>query len=203
MKRFSSPVFESARQNLFQYMNAYCGLTTDDFNKLLGRCVFRTLEKKSFLIQPGEVDAYFNYIVEGVARKYIRRDNKEITLQLSTEGHFIHAEHSFHTGTPADCYVEAIEKTSFISIHKSEVESLFQEVPVLNKLARLILSELYIRKELRDLSLIRLSARERFLHYVQKHPDMLQRVSQKYIASYLNIKPETFSRLKHLTRLRK
>lgn len=203
MKRFSSPVFESARQNLFQYMNAYCGLTMEEFGKLLDHCSFRTIEKKEFLIKPGEVDVYFNYIIEGVARKFIRVGNKEITLQLSTEGHFIHAEHSFHTGMPADCYVEAIEKTSFISIRKSEVETLFEEIPVLNKLARLILSEMYIRKELRDLSLIRLSAKERFLHYVQKHPDMLQRVSQKYIASYLNIKPETFSRLKHLTKQRK
>ncbi|KYP13129.1 MAG: hypothetical protein A1D16_01355 [Flavihumibacter sp. CACIAM 22H1] len=62
---------------------------------------------------------------------------------------------------------------------------------------------MYIRKELRDLSHLRLTARERFLNYMHKHPDMMQRVSQKYIASYLHIKPETFSRLKHLIRQRK
>ena len=45
-----------------------------------------------------------------------------------------------------------------------------------------------------------MGVRERFMHYMEHHPHMLQRVSQKYLASYLNIKPETFSRLKHLTR---
>ncbi|WP_290712869.1 hypothetical protein, partial [Flavihumibacter sp. CACIAM 22H1] len=49
-----------------------------------------------------------------------------------TEGHFIHAELSFHTGKPADCYVEAIEATTFLSIHKEDLEKLFLEIPVLN-----------------------------------------------------------------------
>lgn len=61
-----------------------------------------------------------------------------------------------------------------------------------------MIGEMYVKKSLRDLAHLRLTTRERFLQYVKRHPDMLQRVSQKYIASYLNIKPETFSRLKHL-----
>lgn len=203
MKRAASALQESSIEDLFLYMNTYCGMSREEFKLLSAKFIVRHVDKKCLLIQPGEIDYYFNYIVKGVARKFIRAGASEITLQLSTEGHFIHSELSFHTGTPSDCFVEAIEPTSFLAIHKQDLEQLFTEIPVLNKLARLIVSEMYIRKELRDLSHIRLSARERFLQYLQKHPDMMQRVSQKYIASYLNIKPETFSRLKHLVRHRK
>ena len=45
---------------------------------------------------------------------------------------------------------------------------------------------------------IRFSTRERFVKFMNENTDLIQRVPQKYLASYLNIKPETFSRLKHL-----
>jgi hypothetical protein len=48
--------------------------------------------------------------------------------------------------------------------------------------------------------LVKLSPRERFINFVTKHPELMQRVPQKYLASYLNIKPETFSRFKHMVR---
>jgi len=52
-------------------------------------------------------------------------------------------------------------------------------------------------------SLIMQSPRDRFLNFVENHQEVLQRVPQKYLASYLNIKPETFSRFKHLLRTRR
>jgi hypothetical protein len=51
-----------------------------------------------------------------------------------------------------------------------------------------------------QMQLIKMTPRERFLNFVMKNPQLMQRVPQKYLASYLNIKPETFSRFKHLLR---
>ncbi|MEI9808160.1 MAG: hypothetical protein WDO16_09940 [Bacteroidota bacterium] len=48
------------------------------------------------------------------------------------------------------------------------------------------------------MQMVKMTPRERFLNFVMKNPDLMQRVPQKYLASYLNIKPETFSRFKHL-----
>lgn len=71
-------------------------------------------------------------------------------------------------------------------------------MPKIERLGRLVITYMFIKKDYRDFSQLKKTTRERFLDYMQSHPDMLQRVPQKYIASYLNIKPETFSRLKHL-----
>ena len=195
--------YESSIQVLYQYMNGYIGMSPEQFQKLSAYFVVRQFERRSMVVKPGEVDYFFNYILSGVARKSLLAGKKEITLQLSTENHFIHSELSFHTGKASDCFVEAIEPCVFLSIHKNDLEKLYVEMPELNKLARIIIGEMYIRKELRDISHVRLNARGRFLQFVQRNPDILQRVPQKYIASYLNIKPETFSRLKHLLRQRK
>ncbi|WP_052323844.1 Crp/Fnr family transcriptional regulator [Flavihumibacter sp. ZG627] len=192
--------YESALKSLYAFFNANSGLTEEQFKKIASFFIIRNFDRRQIVVQTGQTDDYFNYILKGVARKYIITGKKEITLQLSTEEHFIHSELSFHTRQPSLCFVEAIEPCVLLSLHYDHLQQLYIDMPELNKLGRLMTSQMYVRKELRDLSQIRLSARERFLQYIQRHPDMLQRVSQKYIASYLNIKPETFSRLKHLLR---
>jgi hypothetical protein len=55
-----------------------------------------------------------------------------------------------------------------------------------------------MKKDARYFDQLKTPTRDRFLEYINNHPEMLQRVPQKVLASYLNIKPETFSRLKHL-----
>ena len=75
-------------------------------------------------------------------------------------------------------------------------------MPGANKIGRLLLTAMFVKKDERHFKQLHLTTRERFLEYMKNHPHMLQRVPQKYLASYLNIKPETFSRLKHLVKLK-
>lgn len=63
-----------------------------------------------------------------------------------------------------------------------------------------MVTQMFMKKDIRYYEQLQMTTRERFLAYVTNHPHMLQRVPQKILASYLNIKPETFSRLKHLLR---
>jgi hypothetical protein len=55
-----------------------------------------------------------------------------------------------------------------------------------------------VLKDRWQIQLVKMTPRERFLNFVTRNPELMQRVPQKYLASYLNIKPETFSRFKHL-----
>jgi hypothetical protein len=64
-------------------------------------------------------------------------------------------------------------------------------------MGRLILIDWLLKKESWEQSRIQFGPRERFLQFVEAHPHLMERVPQKYLASYLNIKPETFSRYKH------
>ena len=76
-----------------------------------------------------------------------------------------------------------------------------QELSLLEGLAkndRQMMTYLFIKKDAKYFAQLNNTTRQRFLHYLKSHPQMLQRVPQKILASYLEIKPETFSRLKHL-----
>ena len=89
-----------------------------------------------------------------------------------------------------------------ISISRINLEKLFESGDKWERLGRLMMTDFLIEKEYRLLDLIRYSPRERFLRFAKEQPDLMKRVPQKYLASYLDIKPETFSRLKHLAMAR-
>jgi CRP-like cAMP-binding protein len=198
----SASVYKAALDKFYQYLLRYGPLTKHEFHQMESFIEIRQYEKKVEVIHEGEVERYINFIARGLARKYLPIRNKEITVQLASEGHIIHSELSFFYRMPSRAVVETIEPSIFFSISYDSLEQMYEQFPKMEGLGRLMISDLFIKKDNRYFDQLRKSTRERFLDYVRTHPQMLQRVPQKYIASYLNIKPETFSRLKHLIRAR-
>jgi CRP-like cAMP-binding protein len=82
------------------------------------------------------------------------------------------------------------------------MQEALNKIPAVETLAGAIVMQMFIKKDARYFDQLKKTTRERFLEYITNHPEMLQRVPQKILASYLNIKPETFSRLKHLLQKR-
>jgi CRP-like cAMP-binding protein len=141
-----------------------------------------------------------NFIDKGLVRKFYKKENDEINTQISHEGHIIHAQESFHSRTPSEYTIEAIEPVELTSITYECLERIYSSSEKMQQLGRLVITTTMVLKDKWQSQLVKLSPRERFLNFVTKHPELLQRVPQKYLASYLNIKPETFSRFKHLIR---
>jgi CRP-like cAMP-binding protein len=200
---YPASAYKAALDKFYHYLQGYVPLTKHEFKQLEPYFEIREFEKKVKVIHEGEVERYLNVIAWGLARKYLPVRNREITVQLASEGHIVHSELSFHYRVPSRAVVETIEPTVFLSVSYDSLEQLYQRFPKVERLGRLMISDLFIKKDNRYFDQLRKTTRERFLDYVKTHPQMLQRVPQKYIASYLNIKPETFSRLKHLMRPRK
>jgi len=190
-------------QNLYNYFRRFVNMSGEEFDQLTPYFEIRKFDKKAKMVKIGEVDLYFNIIMKGLVRKYIMVKKKEVTIQLSTEGHMIHSEISFNLQQPSDCIVEAIEPTTVLSISYANLQVIYEKFPDTERLGRLIITDMFIKKDFRDIDQLKKTTRERFLEYMQNHPNMLQRVPQKYLASYLNIKPETFSRLKHLLQVKR
>jgi CRP-like cAMP-binding protein len=154
--------------------------------------------KQEIITKKGEIENYVYFILKGLIRKYYIKYKQEHNIQISYEGHLIHSQESFHSRKPSKYYVETIEPSTLVAIHYDDLEKLYDSSRKLEHLGRLIITYTMVLKDSWKDQLIELSSKERFLNFVNKHPEMLQRVPQKFLASYLNMSAETFSRFKHI-----
>jgi len=182
------------------YLSQFMPLEADDILQLMPYCEFREFDKRKIIIEPGETDHYLSMVISGLVMKYVNVKKTPAILQLATEGHVIAAEISYLARVASLVYIETLEPTVLLSMRYDRMEEALIHYPKGEELGRKILESMYTRKDEKKFLWQSMNARERFLYYIDHHPHMLQRVPQKYLASYLNIKPETFSRLKHLTR---
>lgn len=195
-----SPISIMDTSKLFrEYLNKFVELTDAEFEQLLQPVIkVRRFGKKELLTKAGEVENYFNFIIRGLIRKYYKKNHHEINTQISTEGHIIHCQESYHSRQPSEYYIETIEPSTVISITYNDLEAIFAQSKKMEHLGRLVITHTMVLKDRWQIQLVKMTPRERFLHFVTRNPELMQRVPQKYLASYLNIKPETFSRFKHL-----
>ncbi len=183
----------------FQFLHKFIDLSEAEFDDLIRPfTVVRQFKKKQVITPSGVVEDYLNFVIRGLARKYYKKGKEEINTQISTEGHIIHAQESFHSRTISEYVVEAIEPTMVVSTTYDNLERIYSSSHKMERLGRLVITFSMIIKDRWQMNLIKLTPRERFIDFVHKNPELLQRVPQKYLASYLNIQPETFSRFKHL-----
>ena len=183
---------------LGNYLVRYPNLTDEELEMIRARMEVRELAKRQLLIQPGEQEEYLNLVAKGVLRKYFYKGREEVITQLAKEGDLISSSVSFFSGQPSQYAIEALEPSTVYSISRTHLEELYEISPKMEQLARLVITDLYLSKEKWEQDHIQFDIRQRFVNFVHNNADLIQRVPQKYIASYLNIKPETFSRLKHL-----
>lgn len=187
---------------LKEYLGRFIDLTDEEFGEITSMAEVRTYDKKMRLVDQGEYEQYFNFIVKGLARKFFYKGEEEVITQLAKEGELISSSVSFLSGETSLYIVETIEPTTFISFSRENIEKLYEKDKKWQRLGRVIITDLFLQKESWDLERILYSTQERFVRFLSTNSILFQRVPQKYLASYLNIQPETFSRLKHLLRTR-
>jgi CRP-like cAMP-binding protein len=183
---------------LGHYISQYADLTNEELELIRPYIQVREFAKRQLITQVGEQEEYLNLVVRGVLRKYFYKGREEVITQLAKEGDLICSSVSYFSGQPSQYVIEALEPVTLYSLSRQHLEELYVVMPRMERLARLVITDLYLCKEKWEQDHIQFDIRQRFVDFVHNNADLIQRVPQKYIASYLNIKPETFSRLKHL-----
>ncbi|MBS1665924.1 MAG: Crp/Fnr family transcriptional regulator [Bacteroidetes bacterium] len=184
-------------------LSAYVNFTDEEFDYFSQHVEVRSFEKKQQLTKIGQMENYMNFVLKGLAMKYFLKGKEPVVVQIAKEFDVIYAKNSFELGQLSLYIVETIEPTIFASISKENLEKMFKHSHQVERLGRRIIIDCYLQKESWEYDRMNLNTRERFVQFMRNNSDLLQRVPQKILASYLNIKPETFSRLKHLLQKKK
>jgi CRP-like cAMP-binding protein len=187
-------MLEYVRQLISQHIE----LTEEEFQTFASKLHPVSFDKKTKLVDIDEVSTTFYFVIKGISRRYFYRGKQEVITHLIKEGGMMASVISFLTGEPSRYILETIEPVTALALSKKDLDELFLSDKKWEKFGRKIITAFFLQVEYQILDNIRCSTRERFINFMKQNPDLVLRVPQKYLASYLEIQPETFSRLKHL-----
>ena len=183
-------------ERLRTFTSKYVTLTDEEFTHFSGFFELRKFEKHQKLVQIGETEKYLNFIETGLARMYFIREKEEVTMKFSAEGEIICCYESFFTGNVSNYYSESIEPLVVLSITLQNLDKLFDLNPKIERIGRLFATQEYLKKEAFEYNRVEVNTKERFIKFIQENGNLLQRVPQKYIASYLGFTPEFLSKIR-------
>lgn len=184
-------------KNLVTDIKKTVDINDSDLEKITSRFQYKSWKKRE-IPSVGRTAEYFRFISSGLLRVYfIDNYAKEITIQIGIENTWVADIHSFLTQMPSQYRIDVLEPTDIYQIHRTDLENLFLQVPVMERFFRLKIQRAYISLQERTLHQLNKSAEERYLEFRHKYGHIEFRVPQYMIASYLNLSPE------HLSKVRK
>lgn len=153
--------------------------------------------KKEHLLREGETCDFLFFVVKGCLRLYIINEKgNEQTLQFAIENWWLTDFMSFDNQQPSHFYIQAVENSELIVIHRTELEQLFSEIPKLERYFRMILQKSFAASQMRINYLFTMGAEERYRHFNAHFPGFVQRVPQYMLASYLDFSAEFLSKIR-------
>ena len=185
--------YESILSNIARYVD----LTDEEKEQFVSIIKTSRVKRRQFVIQPGYVCEYRNYIVKGAFRTFYLDENaKEHTINIGIEDWFFTDFYSYIYQEPSTIFAEALEDSIIFQMKYEDVEALCLKSHALAQYFRVIIEKAYANTKRRLLAKNSKSAEERYWNYVDKYPHIANRVPQYVVASYLGISAEFLSKIR-------
>ena len=182
---------------LLENIHRYVPFSDKEAARLLEVVEFKRIKKRQFLDQPGFISNYRNYVISGAFRSYfVDADGKEHTVQIAVDDWFVSDFYSYITRTPATLFVEALEDSSILQMEYSAIEGLCKEMHSLSEYFRISTERAFAFSRNRALSSLSKTAEERYLEFLDRYPNIIDRVPQYIVASYLGMSAEFLSKIR-------
>lgn len=180
---------------LFDFISKYIALTEDEKNVLLSLNLFHSVKKGTILLEEGQKTKNSYFVLKGCIRTYYIIDGEEKTTAFYTEMDAF-TPHCVVNKEPSKYFVSCVEDT-ILTISNSDMEvEVNSKFPKFEIMCRLLSEELLAKQRIDFDEFKTSSPEQRYLNLLEKRPDLIQRVPQHQLASYLGIKPQSLSRLR-------
>lgn len=184
-------------EGYFESFKSKVPLTEEEQELITSYLSVKKIRKRQYLLQAGDVDKVIAFVEKGALRSYyVDTDGNEHVVQFAIEGWFISDLYSFLTGEPATYNIDALEDSELVLISRSANDELLTKSDKYQSYMLKQISGAYIALQRRITSANSLSPEERYKAFLKTYSDIVQRVPQHMIASYLGVKPETLSRVR-------
>lgn len=180
---------------LFDFISKYVSLTEDEKKAVLSLDIFHSFKKGTILLKEGQKSQDDYFVLNGCIRKYYIINSEEKTTAFFTEMEGI-TPHCVLNKAPSEYYISCVEDTILTVSNPDMGVELFAKFPKFESLCRVLSEELIAKQQINFDEFKISSPEQRYLNLLQKRPDLIQRVPQHQLASYLGVKPQSLSRLR-------
>lgn len=183
--------------NFYKYYSESGGLTDEQFEELKDYFSFKEVEHNRFLLRAGEVSKYAFFVESGLLQSFaLDEKGGEHIILFAPENWIVSDRSSQYFNEPSDYYIKAIEPSIIVFL---QPEFILKASALSSTFSCFVESSLQRNvhvQQRRITSLLAMTAKERYLSFVEMYPSLLLRVPQWMIASYLGITPESLSRVR-------
>lgn len=171
-------------------------LTAKDKDIVISLFKEKTYKKGDFFLADGQICKQVGFVTKGLLRYYINHDGEDKTYDFAQENKFVCNYESFIPRTPSTKNIQALEDCEILQISYDDLQVFYKSISQAERFGRLVIEQVFIQT-LQDLSSFYTDTPElRYEKILRKHPDLLQRMSQYHIASYVGVKPQSLSRIR-------
>jgi len=180
---------------LFNFISKYVSLTEDEKNALLSLDLFHSVKKGVILLEEGQKSKDSYFVLKGCIRTYYIIDGEEKTTAFYTEMDAL-TPHCVINKAPSEYFISCVEDSILLVSNTDMSVEVNRKFPKFDIMCRMLSEELLAKQRIDFDEFKTSSPEQRYLNLLKRRPDLIQRVPQHQLASYLGIKPQSLSRLR-------
>ncbi|SFN36911.1 cAMP-binding domain of CRP or a regulatory subunit of cAMP-dependent protein kinases [Chryseobacterium oleae] len=189
---------------LLENISRHIHLSDEEFEQFSRPFELRKVKRKEMVLKEGAYCLFEGFVAKGCFKVYyLNEGGSEQTLYFAVKGWWITDIDSLINDVPSILNIEALEDSEVLMISKKDKEMLYEDMPQIEKLFRIMNQQSSVALQRRILSLTGKTADKRYLEFLEKYPGLEQRLTQQQVASYLGITHEFLSKIRKKTSLNK
>lgn len=188
---------EAFKKYLEVYIKLSPDLTSEEIIFLQASITIREYHKKEFFLENGKIQKELGFVISGLLRRYyINDDGKKITTSFINENKFVTDYPSFIAQKPSKYFIECIEPSTIINLPYNKIQKAYKDFKNFEIYGRLMAEKVLTIQTNRVESFLFENAEERYLKFINKNKDIINRISLSHLSSYLGIERQSLSRIR-------
>lgn len=185
-------------ESIKTHIDSVIKLEDNEWSSLIDIIEVMSIRKNEFFLSKNQICDSIAYLNKGTLIYYQTLDNgNDITTDFAFEGDWVTNNHSRLNNIPSHLNIKAIENSDLLVIKQKDLLDLYERIPKLEKLGRLLMEHAYVKLVQLSIDLQTLSATDRYLKLLGDYPEIINKVPLYHIANYLGIAPKSLSRIRN------
>ncbi|NHN24055.1 Crp/Fnr family transcriptional regulator [Flavobacterium jejuense] len=189
---------EEFKQYIASYLKLFPHSSLEELEILRTQLIIKEFDKKDFFFSSGEIQRNMGYVCEGLLRRYyINEKGNKITTGFVRENQYATDYPAFIRQKPTKYFMECLEPSIIIELSYENIQEGYKKFKNNEKYGRLTAEYVLTVQTDRVESFLFENAEQRYLNFIDRNPDLINRISLTHLSSYLGIERQSLSRIRN------